>query len=390
MGDVPFREVYIHGLVRDAERQKMSKTKGNVVDPLELTEKFGTDAVRMGLLHGAAPGTDIVLTPERMESARNFANKLWNAARFMFLNMERSAVEAWVPEPGRPRLAEVEPDSLEASLEDRWIFSRLNRTADLAGRAIERYRYHEAAQVLWQFVWREFCDWYLEIKKLRFRDNSGLDAGWRNILTVFEAMLRLLHPVMPFITEELWQRITANAAERPKSIALAPYPEYKQASTDLNAEREMELLQDIIVSARNLRADMGVNNPKLQLAGTLYSPGPAAQIAQRQLEVIQKLTGVNLDIVESAAPSGVQGVKRATTEYDLVLQIPTEQSDVQRKRLEKEIDQLEKVIANSERQLGDEKFLARAPEAVVNSIKGKLAEYKGQLEKSREALGALQ
>ncbi|HWR54334.1 MAG TPA: valine--tRNA ligase [Bryobacteraceae bacterium] len=389
MGDVPFREVYIHGLVRDAERQKMSKTKGNVVDPLVLTEQFGTDAVRMGLLHGAAPGTDIVLTPERMESARNFANKLWNAARFMFLNMERSCVDAWVPEPGRPCVAEVDTDTLEASLEDRWIFSRLNQVADLAGRAIEHYRYHEAAQVLWQFVWREFCDWYLEIKKLRFRENSGLDAGWRNILTVFEAMLRLLHPVMPFITEELWQRISANSADRPQSIALAPYPEYSPKAADLKAEREMELLQDIIVSARNLRADLGVNNQKQQLEGTLYSPGPAAKIARAQLEVIQKLAGVKLEIVESAAPAGVKGVKRATTEYDLVLQIPSEQSDVQRKRLEKEIEQLTKVIANSERQLSDEKFLARAPEAVVNSIKGKLAEYKAQLEKSRETLGAL-
>ncbi len=388
-GHVPFREVYIHGLVRDAERQKMSKTKGNVVDPLELTEKFGTDAVRMGLLLGAAPGTDIVLTDERMESARNFANKLWNAARFLFLNMERSAVEPWVPEPGCPRVPEPAEGSHEAPLEDRWIFSRLNQTADLAGRAIERYRYHEAAQVLWQFVWHEFCDWYLEIKKLRFRENSGLDADWRNILTAFESLLRLLHPVMPFITEELWQRVAANAPARPQSVALAKYPESVPEWTDAAAERDMGILQDIIVSARNLRADMGINNPKQQLDGTLYSPGPAAALARTHAEAILKLAGVNLEVAESAAPTGGAGVKRATTDFDLVLRVPAEQTGAQRKRLEKEIEQLEKVIANSERQLSDEKFLARAPEQVVNSIKDKLAGYKNQLGKSREALAAL-
>ena len=169
-------QVYIHGLVRDAERQKMSKTKGNVIDPLVVTEKYGTDAVRMALLQGAAPGTDIVLTEERMESSRAFANKIWNAARFLFMNMERSGVEPWVPDSLEQFRPEPDADTLEVPIEDRWIFSRLNAAAEQVNRAIEQYRYHEAAQVLWHFFWHEFCDWYVELKKLRFQENSGLDA----------------------------------------------------------------------------------------------------------------------------------------------------------------------------------------------------------------------
>ena len=378
-GDVPFREVYIHALVRDAERQKMSKTCGNVVDPLEITEKYGTDAVRMALLLGAAPGTDIVLTEERILSARAFANKIWNAARFIFLKMEWSGVEAWQP-------AETAV-SAEAPLEDRWMFSRLNRCAQLTGRAIERYRYHEAAQTLWQFFWHEFCDWYLEIKKLRFRENSGLTDHWRNTLTVFEGALRLLHPVMPFLTEELWQRL-GKGDGRPISIALAKYPEYDAQAADPSADHEMEMVQEMVTSARNLRADMQAD-PRQPLEAVVYSRGAGAEIARLQRETIEKLANVKLAVLAEAAPSQVQGALRSTPEFDLVLGVPVAQVEVQRKRLDKEIEHLEKLIANSGRQLANPEFLARAPEQVVQGIRHKLAEYEAQLEKSCEALAAL-
>jgi valyl-tRNA synthetase len=339
----------------------------------------------MAMLLGAAPGTDIVLSEERMLSARAFANKIWNAARFIFLNMERSGVEPWVPEECisyRPETVGSGPEGVP--LEDRWIFSRLNSCADLVNRAIDRYRYHEAAQLLWQFFWHEFCDWYLEIKKLRFTDNSGQDANWRNVLTVFEASLRLLHPVMPFLTEEIWQRLAKGTPGRPISIALGQYPQYDIHVTDHPAEREMQILQEIVTAARNLRADMGAN-PKEQLEGVLYSQSGAADVAGKQADAIQKLANIKLEIRSEAAPAGVQGVKRSTTEFDLVLRISQAQVAVQHKRLEKEIEQLEKVIANSERQLANERFLARAPEQVVNSIRQKLSEYRGQLAKSRAA-----
>src|SRR4051812_2477498 len=357
MGDVPFRTVYIHGLVRDADRQKMSKTKGNVVDPLVVTEKYGTDAVRMALLQGAAPGTDIVLTEERMESSRAFANKIWNAARFLFLNMERSAVEPSVPESLELFRPQPETDTLEIPIEDRWIFSRINGAAEQVNRAIEQFRYHEAAQLLWHFFWHEFCDWYVELKKPRFKENSGLTPGWRNILAAFENALRLLHPAMPFLTEELWQRLATDRSTRPVSIAVAPYPIYRQELTDHEAEREIGILQEIVTMARTLRTESKLD-PKQQLCGTLYSRTDALNVATKHADAIQRLANVKLAFQCEAAPKAP--AIRSTAQFDLVLEVPEGQQDAQKKRVEKEKEQLVKNIANSLRQLSDETFLAKA------------------------------
>ncbi len=378
MGDVPFRTVYIHGLVRDAERQKMSKTRGNVIDPLVVTEKYGTDAVRMALLQGAAPGTDIVLTEERMESSRAFANKIWNAARFLFLNMERSAVEPAVPESLERFLPYAETDTLEVPIEDRWIFSRLNTTAEQVNRAIEQFRYHEAAQLLWHFFWHEFCDWYLELKKLKFTENSGYTPGWHNILAAFETALRLLHPAMPFLTEELWQRLATDRATRPISISLAPYPQYRKELTDYEAEHEMELLQEIVTLARTLRTEARLD-PKQQLAGTLYSRNEALDTARRNAAAIQKLANVKLECKADTAPKAE--VIRSTARFDLLLEVPAAQMEAQRARVAKESEQLRKNIASLERQLSDDKFLAKAPPPVVDGMRRKLDDYQAQLRK---------
>jgi len=383
MGDVPFRQVYIHALVRDAEGQKMSKTRGNVIDPLVVTEKYGTDAIRMAMLQGAAPGTDIALSEARMESSKAFANKIWNAARFLFLNMERSGVEPWVPD----RLQEFHPEGEAGTggvlIEDRWIFSRLNNCAEQVNRAIETFRYHEAAQLLWHFLWHEFCDWYLELKKLRFRENSGLTAGWRNTLAAFETALRLLHPAMPFLTEELWQRLATDRAKRPVSIAVTAYPQSRPEATDQDAEREIGVLQEIVTMARTLRTESKLD-PKQQLAGTVYSRSAALEVARRHAEAIQKLANVKLEFKAEAAPRSA--AIRSTAEFDLVLEVPKAQEDAQRKRLEKEREQLVKNIANSRRQLGDDTFLSKAPPPVVESIRGKLADYEAQLRKIEDAL----
>jgi valyl-tRNA synthetase len=381
MGQVPFHQVYIHGLVRDAERQKMSKTRGNTIDPLVVTEKYGTDAVRMALLMAAAPGTDIALSEDRMESARSFANKIWNAARLIFMNMERSGVSPWVPED----LEAYRPEGKDGavSIEDRWIFSRLSGVSERVNRAIEQYRYHEASQELWHFFWHEFCDWYLELKKLRLEPESGLTADWRNLLAAFEAALRLLHPVMPFLTEELWQRLAEGAANRPKSIAVSRYPACSQARIDAAAELEIRLLQDIVTAARTLRAEMKLD-PKEQLDGVLYAQSEARHVARRHESAIQKLANVRLDLQAGAAPQAA--AVRSTPEFDLVLSVPPSHMAEQRKRLEKEREQLEKNIANSNRQLGDEKFLSRAPAQVIDSLKTKLVDYETQLAKVRKAL----
>ena len=377
-GNVPFRQVYIHGLVRDAERQKMSKTRGNVIDPLVVTEKYGTDAVRMALLQGAAPGTDIVLTEERMESSRAFANKIWNAARLLLSNMQKSGVEPWLPEVLEQFLPEPDPATLEPPIEDRWIFSRLNSCAEQVNRAIAQYRYHEAAQTLWHFFWHEFCDWYLELKKPRFRENSGLDSGWRNTLAAFETALRLLHPAMPFLTEELWQRMGPARTNRPISLALAKYPEYRQGITDYEAEREIGVVQEVVTMARTLRTESKLD-PKAMLEGTLYSRNTGLGVARKHAPAIERLAGVKLSFQEGVASKAA--AVRSTAEFDLVLNIPAAQEEVQRKRVEKECEQLRKNIQSAERQLNDEVFVSKAPPPVVEKLRQKLAEYRAQSEK---------
>jgi valyl-tRNA synthetase len=323
-----------------------------------------------------------------MESTRAFANKIWNAARLIFMNMERSNVEPWVPEDLQAYRPEGAPGTFEVPIEDRWIFSRLNHCADRVSRAIDQYRYHEAAQELWEFFWHEFCDWYLELKKLRLEAESGLTADWRNLLAAFEGALRLLHPVMPFLTEELWQRLAAGAPNRPKSIALARYPEYTQDWTNLRVEREIQLLQDIVSEARKLRAEMKLD-PKAPLEGVIYSrSGPALEVACTHATAIQKLANVKLDVRAESAPQSAPAI-RSTPEFDLVLNVPRAHVGEQRNRLEKEQQQLEKNITNARRQLSDQTFLGRAPDPVIQSLRTKLAEYEAQLEKVRSALVGL-
>jgi valyl-tRNA synthetase len=377
MGEVPFREVYIHGIVRDGQGRKMSKTRGNTVDPLDIVEKYGTDAVRMALLTSAAPGADILWTEDKLPAARNFCNKMWNAARFLFMNMERSAVAPCIPDsPG-----------VSESLEDRWIRSRLNAAAQVCNQAIEQNRYHEAAQTMWHFFWDEFCDWYIEMKKLRFRENSGLDGHWRQVLTAFEASLRLMHPALPFLTEELWQRLAQGSPAHARSVSLADYPQYDPAAHDGGAERQMGLLQEIITVIRNLRGEMKLD-PKAPIAATLYSNREAGTIAGENQEAVEKLANVRLKIVKGRLPAAGPGT-RSTNGFEVALEVPAAQVEAQRKRLAKEIERLEKNVANSHRQLGDEKFLARAPEHVVKGIKAKLGDYESQLEKSKAELAAL-
>jgi valyl-tRNA synthetase len=378
MGDVPFRQVYIHGLVRDADKQKMSKTKGNVIDPLVVTEKYGTDAVRMALLSGAAPGTDIVFSPDRLESAQAFANKIWNAARFLFFHMERCGVEPWTPDdPGRYVVE-------GSALEDRWIFSRFNACAAQVNRAIGMHRFHDAAQAVWHFLWGDFCDWYVELKKLRFRENSGLNADWRNALAVFESALRLLHPVMPFLTEELWQRLGNATAERPVSIALAAFPVFRAELEDAAAEREMALVRDVIAAARNLRSELKLD-PKLAVAAKVFGRPEVLDVIRAQSAAIEKLAIVTLEMSEGAAPRGV-GAVSSTAQFDLVFSIPAELAGALRAAQEKEREQLAKVIANSERQLNDEKFMSKAPTKVIDTLRSKLADYEAQLKKIDDAL----
>ena len=232
---VPFRRVYIHALVRDAERQKMSKTKGNVLDPLDIIQRFGTDATRFTLAAMAAPGTDIAFNESRTEGYRKFANKIWNAARFMFMNLDRIGDRAG----RRAVLTQGAPEGELGRLENRWIMSRFYRVAGEVYANLAVYRFHEAANLVYNFFWGEFCDWYIELIKPRLTSTVGTEAreACENLVNILEASLRLLHPVMPFITEEIWQAMYDGNPPL-KSIALAPYPRADAGYFDPPAERQ--------------------------------------------------------------------------------------------------------------------------------------------------------
>jgi valyl-tRNA synthetase len=266
------------------------------------------------------------------------------------MNMERAGFEPSIPDMGT-----------RSAIEDRWIWSRLNTATASMNIAIEQYRYHEAAQTIWHFFWSDFCDWYIELKKIRFVEASGLDDHWRNILNVFERALRLLHPAMPFITEELWQRLNPGEG---RSICVAEFPQPDAALDDVEAEREMERLQEIVTKMRDLKASQ-------RSLKTLTLEGDPAFVrtAQANADAVRKLTGIELSYVEKPG--------EALSFTGIVV------SEEQRARIEKEAAQLDKVISNSKRQLADEKFMSRAPEHVVASIRVKLAEYEAQLENLR-------
>ena len=384
-GDIPFRKVFIHGLVRDADKQKMSKTKGNVIDPIEMTEKYGTDSVRFALVSAAGQGSDVVMSEERIADTRTFANKIWNAVRFVFLSLEKSGADVWSPQ--EPETYLPKGSCGRVPLEDRWIFSRLNTVAEQSNDHIERFRYHEAANLLYHFFWGEFCDWYIELKKLSFQDNSGLTPGWKNMLAATERALRLLHPVMPFITEELWQRVTVNTSNRPKSIALARYPEPNPGLADEQAERQVAVLREVITVVRNLRATLGVS-PKIELQGIVYAHNDdAAAVIREQSKAVTRLAQVAMQVEHGAAPQGK--AMHHTMDFDLVLNLPEAETQTLHDRLAKRLKPLEKARNSAQKQLASEQFVSKAPAHVVESIRGKLADYDSQITRIRGTLDSL-
>ena len=381
---VPFRHVYIHMLVRDADRQKMSKTKGNVVDPLDVIQRFGTDATRFTLAAMAAPGTDVAFNESRTDGYRAFANKIWNAARFMFMNVERV-------EPGlRPGGGQECPPHTGSShtgvggfqvsnLEDRWILSRFNRVAGDVNEALATYRFHEAANRIYDFFWGEFCDWYLELIKPRLNfeeggDKSAARVACANLVNLFDAALRLLHPVMPFITEEIWHAMY-DGKPAMKSIALAAYPQADAKQIDLAAETEMAILQDLIVSVRNLRADLKVE-PKVKVPIELFTADAEIRtLVEKNSGAVERLGSVEkITFVESSLASA-EG-SRSTARFDLrVVYERKVDAGAECERLKKEMERIERGIAGGQRQLGNEQFLGKAPASVVENLRKQHAEF---------------
>jgi len=377
-GEVPFRTVYLHGLIRDEKGEKMSKSRGNVVDPVGIMEKYGTDALRFALCTGNSPGNDMKLSPQKLEGSRNFANKLWNAARFVVSNMDNVEMKI---QPGVP------------TTEDRWILSRLNRLVAEVTELNEDFQFGEALRRIYDFLWTEYCDWYIEIAKIRLRHNQGPDSPLPLLVQVLETSLRLLHPFMPFITEELWQSLRERQREgKPDSIMIADYPTADTGAFDADAEREMESVFEIVRSIRNARVENGVDPAKF--IGAFIIAGESKLGLEAHAEAIHTLARVHpLDIVSTAEK---MKLKRDQAKI-LVLKgveviLPLEgmvDTDAEKSRLSKEIEASRTEIERIERLLQDEAFTKKAPAAVVDKERQKLSDRKDKLAKLNKRLAQL-
>jgi valyl-tRNA synthetase len=379
MDQVPFKDVYIHALVRDAQGQKMSKSKGNVIDPLHIIDEYGADAFRFTLTSFAAMGRDVKLSTDRIGGYRNFCNKLWNASRFTLMNLEGF-------DPSGINL-----EDLDLSDADRWILTRLEEAIRQTDQALEGYKFNEAASTLYAFTWHNFCDWYIEMAKDDlYGDDLQARARVQSVLfTVLEQLLRLLHPIMPFITEEIWQVLPG---ERPcASIMQAAYPDGAGLPTDAAGAERMELVMEVIRAIRNIRGEMDVP-PGKQITALLDCKSDKDQeileegaAAIRVLGKVGEMTiGQGLDRPEQSATQVAGGVEISLPLAGLV-DIAEEE-----KRLQKEIAKVQKDLDLFTRKLANEKFVANAPAHVLEKDRGKLKEAGKKMVVLQESLRKIQ
>ncbi len=392
-GKVPFGAVYLHSLVRTASGEKMSKSKGTGLDPVALNLQYGTDAMRFCLASMAAPGTDIILSDDRLAGARNFANKIWNAARFLFVNLDKF-------EEGGTKLEELATPEARAKapyavsgkvpLVDAWLFARLAGAIELVNEALKNYRFHEAAQGVYQFFWGDFCDWYIEWVKpeLQNTDRERAIAAWKNLFAAFDAALRLLHPFMPFLTEELWHQLPQKAGA--KSIALDRFPEARVDWKNTKALSDVALIQEVVTAMRTIRAELKLDPKKKVQADFSAGDAIARDLIVANRAAIERFAALSGLRVTSERLQG-DGMTRSTSAFDL--RIPFTEivnPQVEIARLKKEIEGLQKAIASKERQLGDETFRSRAPEKIIKGLEATLAEQRIELQKLQERLRQLE
>jgi len=372
-GEVPFHTVYIHALVRDEKGQKMSKSKGNVVDPLDLIDRFGADAVRFTLTALAAQGRDIKLSESRIEGYRNFCTKIWNAARFCEMNECRY-------EPGYDPAANTQRVN-------RWIVSQLAQTEPKVRKAIEDYRFNEAAQALYQFIWNTYCDWYLEFAKPLFQgsDEAAKAETRATALWVLHRALFLLHPIMPFLTEELWQQ---SGAGEEKLMMLSDWPTFSDALIDAEADASLGWVVRLISQIRAVRSEMNVPpGAKIALIVNDASADSKARFADHEA-LIRTLARVETLAFDQPVPKG--SVQDVLDECSLVLPL-AEVIDLaqERQRLQKEMDKLNGEIVKLDKKLSNEQFLAKAPEEVVEEQRERLADSQQAMSKLQTALERL-
>jgi valyl-tRNA synthetase len=386
MKEVPFREVYVHALVRDAEGQKMSKSRGNVIDPLLMMDNYGTDALRFALTAFAAQGRDIKLSEERIEGYKHFVNKIWNAARLVLMNLEGFNGPVRLPEASA--LNEENGRGASLGLAHRWIVSRLQRVAAETVDALDNYYFNQYAQVLYQFLWHEYCDWYLEIIKpdLYGKNSDAGDLAKCIAAVVLEKILILLHPVMPFITEEIWHKLPHTSG---LSIMKAAFPEAQEERIDPEAEEQMETLMAVIVAIRNIRGEMNVSpalkvevtcmcDEEMELGLLRKHEGTIAELGK-----VSKLTVARTG--EIAKPKYAAGAVVRKVEVFVILKDILD-FDSESNRLQKELAKLEKEFGLTHRKLSNDDFLQKAPHEVIEKEREKNARLGEKIEKLNRRL----
>ena len=372
-GKRPFNDVVLHGLMRDEQGRKMSKSLGNGVDPMDVVDKYGADALRWFLLNGTAPGQDTRYDPKKLSAAWNFINKIWNASRFVIMNLPADAKPAHMP------------DTSKFDLSDRWIFDRLNHTVSEVTRLFDEYQFGEAGREAYNFIWNDFCDWYIEISKVALNgDDEELKARKQeNLIWILDQILRLLHPIMPFVTEKLWLSMPHEG----KSVMVAEYPTTHKEFENKQADQDMAFLIETIKAVRNIR--MEVNAPMSSQIDIMI---------QLDDEANKRVLDENADYVENflhpkelTVASEVEAPKLAKTAVIPGAQIfvpLTELVNVddELEKMEKEEKRLEDEVARCEKKLANKGFVDHAPEAVVNKEKEKKADYESQLAGVRERI----
>ncbi len=385
MGDVPFRDVYIHALVRDQEGQKMSKSKGNVIDPLEIMGKYGADAFRFTLAAMAAMGRDIKLAEERIDGYQNFVNKLWNAARFVLMNLTIRNIDG--------KETSERPGHEELNVADRWILSRLAATVGSVREAIDSYRFNEYAHYLYQFTWHEFCDWHIEMSKLALNggDENERRRTERVLATVLENILLLLHPVMPFVTEEIWRALNDKLGRKEAGLTLMlqKYPRVEAAYRRPEVEEKIGYLMEITRAVRNLRAEMNCA-PSKEVKVILFASADNRAFLRSQERYLRALARVgSVDYLsDGERPKGAATAIVGETEVYVPLgdMIDLEEEKI---RLDRELGRAEEDLARVKRKLGNGDFVAKAKEAVVRREKEKAAEFEEKIRTLKLSLGRI-
>ncbi len=375
--DVPFRDAYIHALVRDSSGQKMSKSKGNVVDPLVMMDKYGTDAFRFTLAAFAAQGRDVKFSEERVEGYRHFVNKLWNASRFIMLNTGDIGVPVTMSFEG-------------LDIGSRWILSRLAATADDIGLSLEEYRFNDAASALYRFIWHELCDWYIEmVKPVLYDEKADREKVRKCLLYVLDTTLRLLHPFIPFVTEEIWQNIGPDGGRREgESIAIAIYP--RALVRDEAAEGEMAIIMEAVAGIRTIRGELNLS-PSLELRASVRTlTDMAEEVLKKNLPYLRKLgrayvTGIGKDVKKpKGSAAAVRGYVEVYVPLEGLLNIELEID-----RLRKDGSKVEESISFLSRKLLNEDFLKRAPKEVIAKEKEKYEECLRKKERIEEHIKKL-